>query len=683
MANGSPIEQQFPPIDYTDRDYFTILEALQFHIQRKFPNDWKDFRDSAVGMGFMQMVAWAFDNISYYLDVRANEGFLPTAKDRISIINLGRLVGYKLAPATSASLLVTVTIADGVPRAKDVIIPVGTRYLSSTNNVPFEFLEEGRIPAGALSAQVNTTQGETETDSFVSDGSAFQRFKLTTNQVLDGTVIVEINTVQWTEVESLVFADETSTAFEVERDEDDFATILFGDGISGFVPSTGSVINVTYRVGGGVQGNLALNDVQTTITGFLEAVEPPEGVDLLLTNPDERGSGGEDRETIEHAQFFMPKSVKTNGRAVTREDFETLAALFNDPVFGAPSAASARLKQRIPELNTVEVFLWTRDATGAISDEPGSGLIGAVQDYFDNNGPGSVRIVSVDTEVQSGTNVFVDVTCRVRAASAFSPSQVVANASQAISDYFASPTLVRPGEDVRLSQLYDRIMSAQGVTYAIITNIRATLKVAETFEDAGDGTTVTFTHTTERIPVPGSILIETDGGLVVTDDKAGNLRGNVDPTGGNTVNYETGGISVTFDAPPAAGEEITVTYRYITTFQRGELEIIANGDSARFRGSLDFPPAVPGTVAFSDGTQVVIDDGEGNLIGDVYESGTIDYDTGFYDFTFSIAPPSGAELRTTYVQFLSTDSQDLPITRQQLAVESDIVVTPILEDTTD
>jgi len=675
----SAISQQFPPIDYTDRDYLTILDALTINIRRKFPNDWKDFRDSATGMAFMQLVAWAFDNLSYYLDVRANESFLPTAKDRISIINLGNLVGYKLAPASSASLLLTATIA--IAKSKVVVISAGTTFITKSN-VPFQFLSEGRIPAGALSAQMTVTQGESESDTFLSDGDAFQKFQLTTNEVLDGTVSVAISTVIWTEVDSLVFADENSTVFEVDRDEDDFATVKFGDGVSGFVPPTGASIEVTYRVGGGVQGNVALNEVETTVAGELEGVVPIETVEVTLSNPDERGSGGEDRETIEHAKFFMPKSVKTNGRAVTQEDFETLAALFNDPTFGAPSAASARLKQKIPELNTVELFVWSRDGSGAISDEPGTGLLSAIQSYFDNNGAGSVRLVSVDTEVRAGTNVFVDVTAQVRATSAFAPSVVVTNAAEAIRNYFDSPVLVRPGEDARLSQLYDRIMAAQGVEYAIITKIAATLKLSEDFETVGDGTTTSFTHTTDNLPVSGSLLI-TVGSLVVTDDKAGNLRDSVDPTGTNSVNYETGVIVVTFSDPPAATEVISVEYRYITTFQRGELEMIADGDSARFTGSLDFPPAKAGSVAITDGTQVVIDDGDGNLVGDVYTTGTIDYDTGFYDFTFTFVPAAGSEIRTTYVQVLCTDSQDLPITKQQLAVESDITVTAILEDSTD
>lgn len=672
----STLEQQFPAISYTDRDFNTILAALTQHIRRKFPSDWKDFRKSPVGQAFMELVAWVFDNLSYYLDIRANESFLPTARDRLSVINLCRLIGYRLSPATSASILVTCTIETA--QSRDVIIAAGTAFISR-QGVPFEFLAEGRITAGSLTNQVLATQGATQNDSFTSNGSAFQQFKLTQAQVLADTVVVLVNTVEWTEEESLVFGDETSTIFEVFFDEDDFGYIRFGDGISGFIPPESSVIEVTYRIGGGVQGNLPLNEIEQTISGTLSGIVPEVAVEVMLTNPDEVGSGGNERESLDHAKFFAPKSVKTNGRAVTREDFETLAALFSDPVVGAPAAAGARLKQKIPELNTVEVFLWGRDSAGDIS-EPGTSLIAAVQAYFDNNDAGAVRIVSVDTEVQAGEIVYVDVAVRVRPSTAFSTTDVLNNVAQAIRNYFDGIT-TQPGEDVRLSQLYDAIMAATGVRYANITNIRATLKVEETV-GTGDGTTQAFSWTLDHSPVPFSILV-TAGDQVLADNGVGGFTGPIDPVGTNEVDYFTGVGTVTFLDPPATGAAVVVEYRYITTYQRGELEQVANGISATFTGTLDFPPAVPGTVALSDGTRVVIDDGQGNLIGDVYEAGTIDYDSGYYNFTFNAIPPEGARLHSTYVQLLSTASQDLPITKQQLAVKSLITVVDISEDTTD
>lgn len=81
-----------------------------------------------------------------------------------------------------------------------------------------------------------------------------------------------------------------------------------------------------------------------------------------------------------------------------------------------------------------------------------------------------------------------------------------------------------------------------------------------------------------------------------------------------------------------------------------EGEVIGEGDGATsaMSGNLTWTPVRPGTVAFGDGTQVVRDDGNGNLIGDAYIGGTIDYVTGAYSFTFMTAPGSSDSITADY-----------------------------------
>ena len=52
--------------------------------------------------------------------------------------------------------------------------------------------------------------------------------------------------------------------------------------------------------------------------------------------------------------------------------------------------------------------------------------------------------------------------------------------------------------------------------------------------------------------------------LNVTDDGAGNLIGDVDPTGTNTIDYDTGILSVKFTFPPPDGEDIICEYLPVT-----------------------------------------------------------------------------------------------------------------------
>jgi hypothetical protein len=72
--------------------------------------------------------AWSMvaDVLTFYQERIANEGYLLTATERLSILELARLVGYKLRPGVSASVYLAFTVAKGF----DGTIPGGTRAQS-------------------------------------------------------------------------------------------------------------------------------------------------------------------------------------------------------------------------------------------------------------------------------------------------------------------------------------------------------------------------------------------------------------------------------------------------------------------------------------------------------------------------------------------------------------------------
>jgi hypothetical protein len=86
----------------------------------------------------------------------------------------------------------------------------------------------------------------------------------------------------------------------------------------------------------------------------------------------------------------------------------------------------------------------------------------------------------------------------------------------------------------------------------------------------GAGATTDYSTTLAKAPVKrGSLTITaTDvNGLMMTvvDDGLGNLIGDVG-SGTNTVDYDTGALSVSFDAAVAAGASITVSYTWQDRF---------------------------------------------------------------------------------------------------------------------
>jgi hypothetical protein len=87
-------------------------------------------------------------------------------------------------------------------------------------------------------------------------------------------------------------------------------------------------------------------------------------------------------------------------------------------------------------------------------------------------------------------------------------------------------------------------------------------EVSEENVGTGTGAAVLFAPTLAWTPVlPGTVSI-TDGTQVVTDDGAGNLQGDINPLGPNTIDYGTGVISVRFAAAPALASPVEASYEY-------------------------------------------------------------------------------------------------------------------------
>ena len=86
----------------------------------------RDTDDSSIAL----LDAWATvaDVLTFYQERIANEGFLCTATERRSILELARLVGYKLRPGVASSVFLSYTIDENTK--EEVTIPAGNSVQS-------------------------------------------------------------------------------------------------------------------------------------------------------------------------------------------------------------------------------------------------------------------------------------------------------------------------------------------------------------------------------------------------------------------------------------------------------------------------------------------------------------------------------------------------------------------------
>ncbi|GAC1342028.1 MAG: hypothetical protein NVSMB27_00410 [Ktedonobacteraceae bacterium] len=115
-ALGIPLKELGIPLSATD-DPESLIYPLRGLTTRSTDDPAVAFLD-----------AWAIvtDILTFYQERIANEGYLPTATERRSILQLARLVGYTLRPGVASSVFLAYTLEDG----HDTTIPAGSRAQS-------------------------------------------------------------------------------------------------------------------------------------------------------------------------------------------------------------------------------------------------------------------------------------------------------------------------------------------------------------------------------------------------------------------------------------------------------------------------------------------------------------------------------------------------------------------------
>jgi len=122
----------------------------------------------------------------------------------------------------------------------------------------------------------------------------------------------------WTVLGDLLSSGGQDRNFVLEIESTGSAFLRFGDDQYGMAPETGGDFHVRYRTGNGTAGNVArdsLAHICTSIRGIGEVRNPLPA------------AGGVDPETMQHIQHVAPYAFNTQLRAVTEDDYGTMAEL--------------------------------------------------------------------------------------------------------------------------------------------------------------------------------------------------------------------------------------------------------------------------------------------------------------------------------------------------------------------
>jgi hypothetical protein len=357
MANTNALSTS---INYTSRDFYSLRDDLITRVQNRVNTQgkvWNANDPADFGIAIVEAFAHVGDITNYYIDRVANEQFLSTAVQRSSIINLAAEYGYK--PSGYKRAYLDVQVANS--KATDLTLPSGTVLSTSvvlvtsgnsTTIVSYFTVEDDVVIAGTGSTATTLRHGRQisslpenladTNDAFdiagellgYSNGYGNQTFTLKYNQVVDDSVNVYVRNGDtftiWNQVDNINEYSSGDFVYALSIDANNYVSIIFGDGISGAIPVYGDEIKVDYVYGGGLEGNININN-QSTKTFSIISVPNASGVLKTDLTPyltivySTSGYGGEDPESNSSIRRNAPLAFRTVERAVSLQDFKNLA----------------------------------------------------------------------------------------------------------------------------------------------------------------------------------------------------------------------------------------------------------------------------------------------------------------------------------------------------------------------
>jgi hypothetical protein len=274
-----------------------------------------------------------------------NEMFLDTALLRDSVVSHAKELNYVPTSFKSAEATVSLLISSADTTRRSITVPKGITFTSRIGSKSFTFSTNENIVITDVQIINNQAvfagtgivlyEGDYAIDTYTVSPGTNTRYLITNPQVDTSSIQVTVtedlgaSVYTYTQATSLFDVNADSTVFFLQGAENNTYEIVFGDGVSGRLPKTNSIITIEYRVSSGELGN----GCDTFYPD--NPIDGESSIQVITYFP---SSGGSISESIESIKFNAPRHFTTQERAITTSDYVTL------------------LMQKFPEVNTATAY---------------------------------------------------------------------------------------------------------------------------------------------------------------------------------------------------------------------------------------------------------------------------------------------------------------------------------------
>ena len=325
-----------PFTKFTNLDFDQIKTSIKDYLRANSNFSDFDFEGSNFSV-LIDTLAYNTYITAFNSNMTVNESFLDSATLRENVVSLARNIGYvpRSRAAARAEVSFSVTIADQQTSTLD--LEAGLVCVGSANDSNFIFSIPERVVTtvdsnrNATFNNITVYQGSFLQKSFIVDGSLDQRFVLDNSYIDSSTIVVRVRDSvndasegrEYQVADNILNIDSTSEIYLIQEVQDEKYELLFGDGYFGKKLDNGNVIDVSYVITDGKEGNGAAN---FTFAGRFKddqgKIEVPTNSITITTN--QNAINGADIESVDSIKYFAPRIYSSQHRAVTSRDYEAI-----------------------------------------------------------------------------------------------------------------------------------------------------------------------------------------------------------------------------------------------------------------------------------------------------------------------------------------------------------------------
>ena len=334
-------------INFSNLDFDQIKQSLKDYIQSNSDFTDYDFEGSNLST-ILDVLAYNTYITSYNANMLSNEVFIDSATLRENVVSLARNIGYvpRSKKSSRANINFFVDISDVSPTPANLTLKAGPVATTGGqfSNQSFVFGIPEDLTVSVIDGIANFDNVEVYEGSFLSQTyvystrNKFQKFILPNVGIDLDSLVVTVRpsidssvTAKYSRQDDL-FDNDTKTTitrnsniYFIQEVESEQYEVIFGDGVFGKALEDGNVIEMTYIVTNGSDGN-GINSF--TFSGSVSYVR--NSVEIFVTNGISLvssvlpSSGGESIESTESIRKFAPQVYTTQNRALSANDYEIL-----------------------------------------------------------------------------------------------------------------------------------------------------------------------------------------------------------------------------------------------------------------------------------------------------------------------------------------------------------------------